>query len=76
MDSNKIKKVISTLKRFWKGQIGIHAHDNLSKALSNSLTAIENGATWIDSTVTGMGRGPGNVQTEFLLLEIEKYSSK
>ena len=75
MDSNKIKKVISTLKRFWKGQIGIHAHDNLGKALSNSLTAIENGATWIDSTVTGMGRGPGNVQTEFLLLEIEKYSS-
>ena len=26
--------------------------------------ALNNGANWIDSTVLGMGRGPGNVKTE------------
>ena len=74
MEPDKIIKVIKTLRVYWKGEIGIHAHNNLGKALSNSLSAINNGATGVDSTVTGMGRGPGNVQTEFLLLEMEKYS--
>ena len=37
----------------------------MGMALSNSLTGINsNLVTWIDSTVTGMGRGPGNTQTE------------
>ena len=34
-------------------------HDNLGVALSNSLMAYDQGVNWIDSTVTGMGRGPG-----------------
>ncbi len=74
MDEQKIKKVISSLRKFWKGELGIHTHDNLGKALTNSLFALEQGVTWVDTTVTGMGRGPGNAKTEFLLLEIEKYS--
>jgi len=74
MNEQKIKKVINSLKKFWKGELGIHAHNNLGKALANSLFALEHGVSWVDSTVTGMGRGPGNVQTEFLLLEMEKYS--
>ena len=41
------------------GEIGIHTHNNLGKAVSNSIEVIEKSATWIDSTVTGMGRGPG-----------------
>ena len=46
----------------------------ITLAAPNSLFALEHGVSWVDSTVTGMGRGPGNVQTEFLLLEMEKYS--
>ena len=74
MNEQKIKKVINSLKKFWKGELGIHAHNNLGKALANSLFALEHGVSWVDLFVTGMGRGPGNVQTEFLLLEMEKYS--
>ena len=33
----------------------------MEKALSNTLTAVNNGVTWVDSTINGMGRGPGNV---------------
>jgi len=50
--------------------IGIHAHDNLGLALFNTLTAFENGVTWLDATVTGMGRGPGNAKTEELMIEL------
>lgn len=49
---------------------GFHAHDNLNLALSNTLCAIDNGATWVDSTMSGMGRGPGNTKTEELVLEL------
>lgn len=48
-------------------KIGFHGHNNLELALINSLTAIENGAEMIDSTISGMGRGAGNVKTELLL---------
>ena len=53
----------------WKGQLGIHTHDNKGLALSNSLVAVNNGVTWCDGTIQGMGRGAGNVSTESLLME-------
>ena len=68
----KIKKIIFTIQKRWKGAIGIHTHDNIGKALDNSLTALKNGVTWIDTTVLGMGRGPGNTKTELAILELNK----
>lgn len=47
---------------------GIHTHDNMGLAFANCLEAIDNGATFIDGTLTGMGRGVGNVRTEQLVL--------
>ena len=47
--------------------IGIHTHDNLGLAFANSLCAVDNGVKYIDGTLTGMGRGVGNVRTEQLL---------
>lgn len=54
--------------------IGFHGHNNLELALINSLTAIENGAEIVDSTVTGMGRGAGNLKTELLLTSLSNRS--
>jgi 4-hydroxy 2-oxovalerate aldolase len=51
--------------------IGFHGHNNLEMALINTLTAIECGATIIDSTITGMGRGAGNLKTELLLTYLQ-----
>lgn len=70
-----VSKIVNTIRKYWKGEMGIHAHDNLGNALSNSLQSIEDGVTWIDSTVTGMGRGPGNVKTEYIVLAVEDYRS-
>lgn len=44
--------------------VGLHAHNNLGLALSNSLAAVDAGATWIDSSFLGMGKGPGNLCAE------------
>lgn len=63
-------QIVNWLRRHWRGPLGIHTHDNLRMALQNTLAAMDAGVTWLDSTVTGMGRGPGNARTEELAIEI------
>jgi 4-hydroxy 2-oxovalerate aldolase len=46
--------------------IGVHMHDNMGLALANTVSALSSGAQYVDSTISGMGRGPGNLRTEFL----------
>ena len=70
MHPERITEIINNLRSHWKGPLGIHTHDNMGRAMDNSLQAIQDGVTWVDSTVTGMGRGPGNLQTEYLVIEI------
>ena len=72
LDATKTKKIIKDIKINWKGSTGIHTHDNMGKALENSIEAIKNSVNWIDCTVTGMGRGPGNTKTEYLMLELKR----
>ena len=69
MGPDRTKEIISWIQSEWGGPIGIHTHDNMGRALSNTLTAHECGALWLDSTITGMGRGPGNARTEELVIE-------
>lgn len=48
-------------------QIGIHAHNNQQMAYVNTICSAINGATMLDSTIDGLGRGAGNCPTELLL---------
>jgi 4-hydroxy 2-oxovalerate aldolase len=72
MMPNDVISIINLIKKGWKGPIGIHTHDNLGQGLSNTLTSLDNNVTWVDSTVTGMGRGPGNAKTEYLVVELSE----
>ncbi len=72
LDSEKTTKIIRQIKSSWNKSTGIHTHDNMGKALENSIAAINNSVNWIDCTVTGMGRGPGNTKTEYLILELNR----
>lgn len=63
-------QITSWLRSEWDHSLGIHTHDNLGLALSNTLCALDEGVTWVDSTVAGMGRGPGNARTEELAIEL------
>ncbi len=73
LNPQKVSRIIGAFKKGWQGALGIHAHDNMGQAIANSLQAVSDSVTWIDSTVTGMGRGPGNAQTEYLAMALEPY---
>ncbi|MCG9723418.1 aldolase catalytic domain-containing protein [Shewanella sp. Isolate7] len=76
MDSQEVQRIIAALRIHWIGAMGIHTHNNMGKGLDNTMTAMEAGVSWLDSTVTGMGRGAGNTQTENLLAYFNKVESK
>ena len=56
-------------------EIGIHAHNNMQLAMSNTVTSIIHGANMLDATLLGMGRGAGNCPIEILIafLKNPKY---
>ncbi len=56
--------------------IGIHAHNNMQLAFSNTITSIIEGCNMLDSTLLGLGRGAGNCHTETLMafLKNPKYN--
>ncbi|MGA5700608.1 beta/alpha barrel domain-containing protein [Peterkaempfera bronchialis] len=61
--------------------VGFHGHDNLGMANANSIAALEAGATIVDGTLDGIGRGAGNAETESLagilsLIGNDKYDYK
>jgi len=70
MDPDRIEEIIGWFRQYWSGAMGIHTHDNMGHALANTLRAAACGVEWLDATVTGMGRGPGNAKSEYLLLEL------
>ncbi|SCX91667.1 hypothetical protein [Desulfoluna spongiiphila] len=46
--------------------VGFHGHNNLGMANANSLAAISAGASIVDGTLHGIGRGSGNAAIESL----------
>lgn len=70
MSPDDVTRIVGWIREEWSGPMGIHTHDNMGLALSNTLRAIDEGVTWVDATVTGMGRGPGNARTEELAIEV------
>lgn len=47
--------------------LGFHAHDGLSLAFINSLTAVKAGCTYLDASLAGMGKGGGNLSLELIV---------
>lgn len=62
-----VKSIYDIVRSQTEVKIGFHGHNNMELALINTLTAIDCGASIVDVTVTGMGRGAGNLKTELLL---------
>ncbi|MGN1317569.1 MAG: aldolase catalytic domain-containing protein [Lachnospirales bacterium] len=69
------RKYVEIGKKY-KKKIGFHGHNNQQLAFANTIAALKNGATLIDATMSGMGRGAGNCFMELLLgfLKNPKYN--
>jgi 4-hydroxy 2-oxovalerate aldolase len=72
MNHDTVNYAFNALREGWSGPVGFHGHNNKSNALDNTLEAVDIGIDWVDSTMLGMGRGPGNTETEYLLYELNK----
>lgn len=79
--NREIDQLCSILKQYQNVvKIGFHLHDHLSMSFSNALRVYENGVDFTDVSITGAGRGGGNLKTEmiipFLLQQKETVISK
>lgn len=56
-------------------KVGIHAHNNQQLAFANTIEALRLGVSYLDATVSSLGRGCGNCPSELLLgfLKNPKY---
>ena len=68
-------KYLKVAEKYGK-KVGIHAHNNQQLALANTIEACTVGVSYLDATMSGMGRGAGNCNMELLLgfLRNPKYS--
>lgn len=47
--------------------LGVHCHNHHQEAYENTVSAIGSGASWVDTTISGIGPGAGNCPTENIL---------
>ncbi|MGK4333690.1 3-hydroxy-3-methylglutaryl-CoA lyase [Lonsdalea quercina] len=71
----QVSNLVHIIKCSTKLKIGFHAHDNLGLAMANSIEAIKSGATFIDCSLTGMGKGSGNLALETWLTFLNAYKN-
>ena len=70
----EVREIIQLVKSKTNMPLGFHGHDNLHMGLINTITALEEGCDIIDATITGMGRGAGNLKMELLLTYLESQN--
>ncbi|MCP0914605.1 MULTISPECIES: beta/alpha barrel domain-containing protein [Legionella] len=74
----KVKKMYEKYVNAYSMAFGFHAHDNLGLAQANAIAAAGAGVSYIDFSLAGMGKGIGNLRTEYFTaylhaLNIKKY---
>jgi 4-hydroxy 2-oxovalerate aldolase len=72
MTTEDAKARVGLLAENLEVQVGLHAHNNLSLAVANSLAALDVGAAQLDGCSAGLGAGAGNCPTEILVAACDR----
>ena len=67
-----VRRRVLLLKDKLQIAVGFHAHNNLGLAVGNTLAAVEEGVSFIDGCLCGLGAGAGNAQTEILVAVLNR----
>lgn len=72
---NRLSEKYLAVAEKYNKKVGIHTHNNQQLAFANTIEALRCGVSYLDATVSSMGRGCGNCPTELLLgfLKNPKY---
>lgn len=82
LTNNSFSNKLNLINKLLRSDInlGLHLHDNLSLSFSTAQILIEensrDGNIIIDTSLSGMGRSPGNLKTELLMYYLNKYNNK
>jgi 4-hydroxy 2-oxovalerate aldolase len=67
-----VRNYLTAARERCQCRLGFHGHSNLQFAVANSVEAFRSGASFIDSTLYGLGRSSGNVPTEVAVAVFKK----
>ncbi|PWC10732.1 homocitrate synthase [Brenneria corticis] len=70
LDPSATGRQIRRLRRYWPGELEIHAHNDFGMATANTLAAVRAGATHVSTTVLGLGERAGNAALEQVALAL------
>lgn len=81
MRSNDINRMLSLVDHnlISSMTLGFHSHNNLQMSYSNAISFIQfptNRNLMLDSSIMGMGKGAGNLNTELILEHLNLYYGK
>jgi 4-hydroxy 2-oxovalerate aldolase len=77
MYCEQIELLVKKYQEFLPGKtIGVHMHNNMQLAFSNTVTGIIHQCNMLDATFMGIGRGAGNCPLEILLFFLKNPKFK
>ena len=68
---NDIPRLLERFVGIDRIKVGFHPHNSFQMAFANTLEAIRVGASAVDSSLLGMGRGAGNLPSEIMLTYLQ-----
>ncbi|GIO42674.1 MULTISPECIES: aldolase catalytic domain-containing protein [Paenibacillus] len=77
LDYKDMEHLVNKFKQHLPNKrLGVHTHNNLQLAFSNTLVAADLGVELLDASVYGMGRAAGNCPTELLVTHLKNTNYK
>ncbi len=75
LDPFQTFKVIEKLKNQLNIEVEMHTHNDFGMATANALAGVKGGASWVNTTVNGLGERAGNAALEEVVMALKYVGS-